>query len=227
MRLWLETPDWYVMKLIRLIVGITSLICLTSAIVSAQQPAPARPATASTTSAPAALTGGVAIVDTEVFGNPKTGILRLIRAVEGVNREFLPQRDELQKLRTQYEQIVKEIDATKTVADQRTLATKADQAESLKKQIERKSQDASDAYSKRLRDASEPVWRDINNALEAYARQRGASVVFDVSKLAAAMLVVNNAVDITKGFVADYNQRNPVAVAPAPARPAATSPARP
>lgn len=216
------------MKFIRFVLGITPLILLSSAIVSAQQPASARPATASTTSAaPATLAGGVAIVDTEEFGNPKTGILRLIRAVEGVNREFLPQRDELQKMRAQYEQIVKDIDATKTVADQRTLAAKADQAESLKKQIERKSQDATDAYSKRLRDASEPVWRDINSALEAYARQRGASVVFDVSKLAAAMLVVNNAVDITKAFVADYNQRNPVAAAPAPARPAATSPARP
>lgn len=217
------------MKLIRLIVGITPLILLSSAIVSAQQPAPARPTTTSATGASAASlpAGGVAIVDTEEFGNPKTGILRLIRAVEGVNREFLPQRDELQKLRAQYETVVKEIDATKTVADQRTLAAKADQAESLKKQIERKSQDATDAYSRRLREASEPVWKDVNTALEVYARQRGASVVFDVSKLAAAMLIVNNAVDITKAFVADYNQRNPVAAVPAPARPAATSPARP
>lgn len=215
------------MKLIRLIIGITPLILLSSAIVSAQQPSPARPATTTGTAAASLPAGGVAIVDTEEFGHPKNGILRLIRAVEGVNREFLPQRDELQKLRAQYDQVVKEIDATKSVADQRTLQGKADQAESLKKQIERKSQDATDAYSKRLREASEPVWKDINTALEAYARQRGASVVFDVSKLAAAMLVVNNAVDITKAFVADYNQRNPAGPAPAPARPAAASPARP
>ena len=215
------------MKLIRLIVGITPLILLTPAIVNAQQPGTARPATSAPATAASLPAGGVVIVDTEEFGNPKTGILRLVRAFESVNKEFTPQREELQKLRAQYDQIVKEIDATKNVADQRTLAAKAEQAESLKKQLERRSQDAQEAYNKRLRDATEPVWKDINTALEAYARQRGASVVFDVSKLAAAMLVVNNAVDITKGFVADYNQRNPAGPAATPARPAASSPARP
>lgn len=219
------------MKLIRFVIGIAPLILFSSAIVCAQQPGTARPATAAPTGTAAASlpAGGVAIVDTEAFGDPKTGIVRLVRSFESVNKEFTQLRDELQKMRAQYDQIVKEIDATKTVADQRTLQAKADQAESLKKQIERKSQDATDAYGKRLRDVTEPVWKDINVALEVYARQRGASVVFDVSKLAAAMLVVNNAVDITKGFVADYNQRNPAGAAPAPApsRPAATSPTRP
>ena len=208
------------MKLIRFTVGAVLLILLNLVTVLAQ-PGATRPTTA--TQAPGAGAanvpdGKVAIVDTEAFGDPKTGILRLVRAFESVNREFTPQRDELQKLRAQYDQLVKDINATKNVADQRTLSAKADQAESLKKQIERKSQDAQDAYTKRLRDVTEPVWKDINTALEAYARQRGASVVFDVSKLGQVMLVINSGIDITKGFVADYNQRNPAAAA-SPARP--------
>ncbi len=207
------------MKLIRFIVGAVLLILLNLVMVFAQQPGASRPASSAAGAGAASVPDGkVAIVDTEAFGDPKTGIVRLVRAFESVNREFTIQRDELQKLRAQYDQIVKDINATKSVADQRALAAKADQAESLKKQIERKSQDAQDAYTKRLRAVTEPVWKDINTALEAYARQRGASVVFDVSKLSQVMLVINSGIDITKGFVTDYNQRNP-ATAASPTRP--------
>ena len=207
------------MKLIRFIVGTVLLILLNLAMVFAQQPGASRPASPAPGAGAASVPDSkVAIVDTEAFGDPKTGIVRLVRAFESVNREFAPQRDELQKLRAQYDQIVKDINATKSVADQKALAAKADQAESLKKQIERKSQDAQDAYTKRLRAVTEPVWKDINTALEAYARQRGASVVFDVSKLGQVMLVINSGIDITKGFVTDYNQRNP-ATAASPTRP--------
>ena len=211
------------MKVIRFIVTAILLILVNSIIVSAQQPGASRPAA---NPAAGAADGKVVIVDTEAFGDPKTGIVRLIRAFESVNVEFKTQRDELQKLSAQYEQILKDLSATQRVEDEKIRAAKVDQAESLKRQIERKQQDARDAYTKRLRDVTEPVWKDINTALETYARQRGASVVFDVSKLAAALLVVNSGVDITRGFIADYNQRNPPAAAVSPTRPAA-SPARP
>lgn len=207
------------MKLIRFIVSAVLLILLNLTVL-AQQPGASRPATPAPGAGAASVPDGkVAIVDTEAFGDPKTGIVRLVRAFESVNREFTPQRDELQKMRAQYDQLVKDVNATKGVADQRVLATKADQAESLKKQIERKSQDAQDAYSKRLRDITAPVWKDINTALQAYARQRGASVVFDVSKLGQVMMVINSGIDITNGFIADYNQRNPAAAAASPTRP--------
>lgn len=217
------------MKLIRFIVVAVLIVLLNLITVLAQQPGAARPATSASGSAAGVPDGKVAIVDTEAFGDPKTGILRLVRAFESVNREFTPQRDELQKLRAQYDQHVKDLNATKgvVVADQKALAAKADQAESLKKQIDRKSQDAQDAYTKRLRDVTAPVWKDINTALEAYARQRGASVVFDVSKLGQVMMVINSGIDITNGFIADYNQRNPAA-ATSPTRPAAAAtPTRP
>jgi len=54
--------------------------------------------------------------------------------------------------------------------------------------------------------------------IAAFARQRGVNVIFDVSKLGEVMFVVNDAVDLTRAFIADYNQRNP-GTAPAPTRP--------
>jgi len=203
----------------------TALAVLLPATAGAQQPATARPAPARpATATPAAPTnsgviadGKIAIIDTEAFADPKTGITKLVSAFETVNREFKPTLDELQKLRTQYEQLGKDIQATEKLEDQKARNAKLEQAEALKKSIERKTQDAQTAYQKKLREVTEPVYKDISPALQAFARQRGVNVIFDVSKLGEVMFVVNDAVDLTKAFIADYNQRNP-GTAAAPAR---------
>lgn len=193
---------------------------------AAQQPATSRPAAtpapkpAAASPAPAQSSGVVpdgkiAIIDTEAFADPKTGITRLVSALDVVNREFKPRSDELQRLRAQYEQLGKDIASTASVEDQRARSAKLEQAETLKKDIERKTQDAQSAYQKRLREATDPVYKDISPALQAFARQRGVNVIFDVSKLGEVMFVVNETVDLTRAFIADYNQRNPVTATPA------------
>lgn len=203
-----------------------ALAVLAPVAAAAQQPATGRPAVPSA-QGPAAASptapqntgvvadGKIAIIDTEAFADPKTGITRLVSAFEVVNREFKPRSDELQKLRAQYEQLGKDIEATRTLEDQRARAAKVEQAEALKKDIERKTQDAQSAYQKRLREATEPVYKDISPALQAFARQRGVNVIFDVSKLGEVMFIINDSVDLTRAFITEYNQRNPVTATPA------------
>lgn len=215
------------MKLIRSILVAATFAALVPISGSAQT-TPAGRTTAPVAQRPAATTaaapqnpgviadGKIAIIDTDAFADPKTGITRLVSALEAVNRAFKPRSDELQRLRGQYDQIAKDIEATRNVADQKSLAAKVDQAEMLKKDIERKTQDAQSAYQKNLREATEPVYKDINPALQAFARQRGVHLIFDVSKLSEVMLIVNDSVDLTRAFIADYNQRNPTG---APAKP--------
>jgi len=177
-----------------------------------------RPPAASTTAAkPTGVIadGKIAIIDTEAFADPKTGITKLVRAFEVVNNEFKKTGEDLQKMRAQYEQLGKDINATANLEDQKARNAKLEQAEALKKEIERKTQDAQSAYQKRLREATEPIYKDISPALQAFARQRGVNVIFDVSKLAEVMFVVNETVDLTPAFIADYNQRNPMTAAPA------------
>lgn len=201
------------MKFIWSILIAITLVAFTSLNLMAQQPAPSRPAAPATqpSTAGSVPEGKIAIIDTVAFADPKTGITRLIRAFDVLEKEFKPRSDELQKLRAQYEQLGKEIQAMRNApaVSPQTVAAKTDQAETLKREIERKSQDAQDLYKRRLREVTEPVYKDIGPALQAYARQRGISVVFDVSKLSEVMFVVNESVDLTKAFIADYNQRNP------------------
>lgn len=194
------------MKIFRTIAAAALLAAFAALTVNAQQtPAPARPAQGGG----AVPDSKVAIINTELFGDPKNGIARLANAFAALDREFKPRRDEVTQLRTRYDQLLKDIDATKAVSDEKALQAKVEQAETLKNDIERKQQDGQRALEKRARELTDPIYNDISNALQAYARQRGISVIFDVSKMAQVMFVVNDAVDITPGFIAEYNQRNP------------------
>ncbi len=192
----------------------TAIATLTANAQTAARPAATAPAQTSGGALPA--DGKIAIIDTGAFTDPKVGVTRLVRVFESVEREFKPRRDELQGLRTRYEQIGKDFDATKGVADQKSLAAKADQAEALKKEIERKQEDGQRALDKRIRELSDPIYQEISTALQAYSKQRGITVLFDASKMAGAMLVVNDGIDITDAFIKDYNQRNPATAALTP-----------
>jgi Skp family chaperone for outer membrane proteins len=157
--------------------------------------------------------GKIAIIDSDAFSDQKAGIQRLVAAFQTVEREFKPRRDELQTMRTRYDALVKQANDTKAVADQKSLAALADQAETLKNDIERRQQDGQRALEKRVQELTGPIFEDVGKALQAFAATRGITLVFDVSKTGNAMMVVNNAVDITDAFIADYNQRNPASTA--------------
>lgn len=191
----------------------------TAALTASAQTQPAtRPAAPAAGGAVTVAEGKFAIIDTEAFGDQKDGIKRLVAAFQAVEREFKPRRDEIQTLRTRYEALAKEINDTKAVAAPAALQTKADQATQLETEIKRKQEDGQKALDKRVQELTAPVYQDIGNALQAYAKARGLSVVFDVSKMQGVVMVVDGGIDITNAFIAEYNTRNPAtAAATAPA----------
>jgi Skp family chaperone for outer membrane proteins len=197
---------------------------LASVAASAQTQPASRPASpgvqqtrppASAPSSGALAEGKFAIIDTEAFGDPKEGIQRLVAAFQTVEREFKPRRDEIQTLRTRYDALVKEVNDTKAVAAPAALQTKADQATQLETEIKRKQEDGQKALDRRVQELTGPVYQDIGNALQAYAKSRGLSAVFDVSKMQGVIMVVDGGLDITNAFITEYNQRNPASTAAA------------
>jgi Skp family chaperone for outer membrane proteins len=202
------------MKAIRNIIAAAAVAAFAALSASAQTTQPARqPAATAPAQGAAIAEGKFAVIDTDAFSDPKNGIKRLVAAFQTVEREFKPRRDEVQALQTRYEALAKEIDATKGVADQKSLAAKADQAAQLETEIKRKQEDGQKDLEKRVQTLTQPIYQDIGQALQAFAKQRGLSVVFDISKMQGVVMVVNDSVDITDAFIADYNQRNPAATA--------------
>ncbi len=191
-------------------------LALTSA--SAQQttrPTAGAPAStpAATTTSGASSANGIAIVNTAAFGDPKSGITRLVNALSGVEREFQPRRTELQGLRQRIQAIADDVQKTQSVAQPAEIDRKRQQAEQLQLELTRKGEDAESAFRRRVQEVVTPIENDINTALTAFARQRNLSMVLNVSQLQGVVLLLNDSMDLTRDFIAEYNRRNPATAA--------------
>jgi Skp family chaperone for outer membrane proteins len=204
---------------------LTAAVGLIAAIfsVSVQAQQAGRPA-ATSASVPAAVPANVqmAIINTAAFDDGKDGIQRLVSAMNTVQREFQPRQAKLQEMQKQYQNLIDQIQKTQPLAKPQDIAAKQEQADQLKTQMEREAQDAQKAYQKRQNEVLGPIYEDIAKSLEAYCKQRGIAIVFDYAKLADAIFLTNESMDITKAFIAEYNSKNPATVptsAPTPTRP--------
>ena len=103
--------------------------------------------------------------------------------------------------------------AASSVVDPRSLQTKMDQLEQLKKDAQRKQEDAQAAYNKRMQEVLDPIYEDLGKALDAFGKSRGITLMLDVSKIRPAILMASDATDVTRAFIADFNSKYPATAA--------------
>lgn len=201
-----------------------ALLTASAFAVSAQQQNPQRPANPAAPPATAPQTVAVpdskmAMIYSDAFLDPKTGIARFNSLLGTLNREFQPRQAELQGLQTKIQTLGKEIEDTQSVADPNAIRQKRDQLVALQTDFKRKGEDAEAAYAKRRQEIFTPLQQDIGKALEAFAKARGITVIVDGSQVPFVYAADN--IDITKAFITEFNTKNPAtaAAAPAPAQP--------
>lgn len=190
----------------------------------AATPRPTPTATAPATAAPAQATvalptSKIAIINTQEFMDAKTGILKFTTVVNKLNGEFQKARDDLNALRARGEALEAEITKLRdapagTPIDQPALQVKVDQLEQLKKDVQRRAEDAQTAYNKRRDELFQPLQLEIGAALEVFAKARGINVVIDGA--AVPLLYFEESTNITRAFIADFNSKNPAAAATTP-----------
>ena len=199
------------MRIFRLIAASTLLAAVTA--LSAYAQAPARPAGGGAAAASPANVPDtkIAYINTEAFGDEKAGIGRFINAIRSLEKEFQPQQSELNTMSARLKTLADEIQRLSgaAVVDPASLRTKQDQAEQLQRDIKRKKEDADAAFQKRYEAVVSPVSQDIQKSLIDFANARGITMMFDISKLAPAVLTANPAMDLTQAFIAEYNRTHP------------------
>jgi outer membrane protein len=211
----------------RYLFPVSALIVIAFAMsVSAQQPAGRPPAAqpTPTTSAPQAAApttvalpmSKMAVIYTDLFLDPKTGIAKFSSVLTKLNGEFQAVRNELTQMQTRGQQLEDEINKLQTAPagtpiDQRSLQTKVEQLEQLKKDIQRKGEDAQANYNRRRQELFTPLQDEIAKALEAFAKARGINVIVDAASV--PLLYAADSIDITRAFIADFNAKNPVTAA--------------
>ena len=156
----------------------------------------------------------IALIYSEAFLDPKTGIARFNTVLTNLNREFQPRQTELQQLSQKIQQLKDEVDKTKSVAEPRALQQKVDQLEQWNKDLQRKSEDAQAAYNKRRGEIFAPLEEDIKKGLEAFAKQRGINVIIDGSTV--PVVYAADSIDMTRAFINDFNSKNPATASVTP-----------
>jgi len=183
----------------------------------AAQPTPTPGAQAPVTAPTVALPmSKMAVIYTDMFLDQKTGIAKFNSVLTKLNNEFLSQKNEIQGLQTRAQALEDEITKLQnapagTPIDQRSLQAKMDQLEQLKKDIQRKGEDAQAAYNRRRQELFAPLQDEIAKALEAFAKARGINVIIDAAQV--PLLYAADSIDITRAFITDFNSKNPVTAA--------------
>src|SRR5262249_40070061 len=126
-----------------------------------------------------------------------------------VDAEFQPRRTEMQALQTQIEKQTADLNKAAPVQDPKVTAQQNDKIEQMKKDYQRKGEDAQTAVDKRLQEVLGPIYEDIGKALDAYAKSRGITLVLDVSKV-QGIVSASESLDITRAFIVEFNSKNPV-----------------
>ncbi len=158
-------------------------------------------------------TGKVAIVDSRAFGE---GIGEMKKQLDKLEAEFQPRFKDLEGLQQQLVALDDEIKKEKNPSIQQQ---KADKAQTVKRDFERKREDFQQDYQKRSEVALGPLRDKVLKFLESYAASREIIVVFDLAPAAQAGLVfLNPGTNITEDFIKEYNKQSSAGAPPEPAK---------
>jgi Skp family chaperone for outer membrane proteins len=203
------------MRNIRIFAAAIMLAAIVAVSASAQtRPAATPPAASRPAATTPANTGPlpdtkIAFINTEAFGDDKGGITRYVAAVKSLEREFDPRQKELIGMQTRIKTIADEIGklSGNTVVDPKTIQGKQEEGERLQRDLKYKKEQADADFAKRYQEVVSPISADIGKALDQFATSRGITMILDISKLAPAILTVNQNMDVTAAFIAEYNSR--------------------
>lgn len=206
---------------------LSALVVLASAMsISAQRPAAspaAQPTPTPTTPASVVLPmSKMGVIYTDMFLDQKTGIAKFNSVLAKLNAEFQKLKDEINQMQTRAQTLEAEINKLRdapagTPIDQRALQAKIDQLEQLKRDTQRKGEDAQAAYNRRRQELFLPLQEEIGKALEVFAKARGINVIIDGAQV--PLLYAAESIDITRAFITDFNSKNPVTAATTTTRP--------
>lgn len=191
-------------------------LCLLALFVSLAASAAFAQGTATPQTSAAVPVSKIAVIFSADFQDPKNGIARFTAAVTKLNAEFQKTQDDLsqtaQRLRQQQEEITKlQQSPTATPAQ---IQARIDTLDQLKKDYQRRGEDAQTAYQRRRVELLSPLQEEVGKALDVFARSRGISIVLDGSQI--SILYAADNIDITKAFIADYNSKNPATASATP-----------
>ena len=163
----------------------------------------------------------MAVINTAAFDSQE-GIKRYTAAMNALENEFKPLQTEIEGLLTKWNNLGKEIQTIQANAqkastsgatvpfDEKAAQAKVEEYQNLEIQIKRKQEDAKNRLERREPQVMGPIRREIGEALQVFAKQKGYALILDAAKLDGAGLILafdETKVDATKEFITFFNAR--------------------
>ena len=140
----------------------------------------------------------IAVIYSEQFQDPKTGVARFTVTLNKLNSEFQKVQDELnqtaQRLTPLQDEINKLQQSGTTTPAQ--IQAKIDTLDQQKREYQRKGEDTKAQYQKRYQELFLPLQDDVSKALDAYAKTRAITMIIDGSQ--TPLLYAAETMDITQ-----------------------------
>lgn len=195
---------------IALMIGFSLFAIVSQAVAQpATQPKPQVPATQ--TAQVNIPVGKVGLIFSAAFQDPKEGIGKFTVLLNKLNAEFQKTQDDLnqtaQKINQLQEEITK-LQGSSAPVDPRTVQAKIADLDQMKKDYQRRGEDAQANYQRRRQEIFAPLQDDVGKALDVYAKARGITLLIDGSQV-EGILFAADSIDITRAFISDYNLKNP------------------
>jgi outer membrane protein len=201
------------------------LMLASGMILSAAAQTQAAPAAA----APAAVPAKIAVVSFQ---------LAVAQTNEGqrdfgdLQKKYAPKEAALKTLSDEVDTLTKQLQAQGATLPPAEQANKAKVIDDKKKQLDRDSQDARDAFQQDMQEMYNSLASKVYDVMSSYAEQQGFTLVLDISQQATPVLFSANGTNITKQVIDAYNVKSgvpappaqPAGEAPRPAAPRSTTP---
>ena len=163
----------------------------------------------------------VAVIFSAAFQDPKQGIAKFTVLLNQLNSKYQKTQDDLNttaKTLNALQDEIKKLQESAAPVSPQTVQQKLDQLDQMKKDYQRRGEDAQANYQRERQTVFQPLQDDVGKALDAFAKAHGITLVIDASQV-EGILYAADGIDITKAFISEYNVKNPVTASNTTPRP--------
>ena len=132
-----------------------------------------------------------------------------------IQRKYAPKEAALKTLSDEIDTLTKQLQTAGSTMPPAEQASKAKAIDDKKKQLDRDSQDARDAFQQDLGDMYNTLASKVYDVLSSYAEKQGFTLVLDISQQQTPVLFSANGTNITKQVIDAYNVKSGVPAPPA------------
>lgn len=137
------------------------------------------------------------------------------RDFSDLQKKFEPRRKQLEQEADAIHTLTKQLQsqaATLSDADQQSRARAIDEK---KKTLDRDSQDAQSDFQQAMQDMYNGLASKVYDVMESYAKQKGYTLVLDISQQQSPVLYASDGTNITKAVIEAYNAKSGIPAPPA------------